>query len=77
MANITIQELSLTISQLVDLDPSQQHLIETALDRAIAAQDLKDIVGGIQLPSLITNRFPRPVAVGISLPRSYNKEFLM
>jgi hypothetical protein len=47
MANISIDELSLTISELVDLDPEQQTLIESALIRAVSA---KDIVGGAYPP---------------------------
>jgi hypothetical protein len=43
MANISIQDLSITISELVDLDLEQQYAIESALNRAISA---KDISGG-------------------------------
>jgi hypothetical protein len=46
MANISINELSLTISELVDLDPNQQSLIESAITRAISAKESKDVVGG-------------------------------
>jgi hypothetical protein len=46
MAKITIKELSLTISQLVDIDPSQQHLIESATIRAISAKEAQAISGG-------------------------------
>ncbi len=46
MAKISIQELSLTISQLVDTDPSQQHLVESAVIRAISAQEAQAINGG-------------------------------
>lgn len=44
MANISINELSQTISELVNLDADQQKLIELAVDRAIST---KDIVGGL------------------------------
>ncbi len=47
MAKITIKELSLTISQLVDTDPSQQHLIESAVIRAISAKEAQTINGGM------------------------------
>jgi hypothetical protein len=43
MANISIEELSQTISELIDLDLDQQSLIASAVDRAISA---KDITGG-------------------------------
>lgn len=43
MANISIHDLSITISELVDLDQEQQSAIESALNRAISA---KDITGG-------------------------------
>jgi hypothetical protein len=43
MANISIEDLSLTISELIDLEPNQQNLLESAVNRAISA---KDIVGG-------------------------------
>jgi hypothetical protein len=43
MASISINELSQTISELVDLDADQQSLLESAMDRAIST---KDIVGG-------------------------------
>jgi hypothetical protein len=46
MAKITIKELSLTISQLVDIDPSQQHLIESAAIRAISTKEAESINGG-------------------------------
>jgi hypothetical protein len=46
MANISIEDLSLTISELVDLEPEQQNLIESAVNRAIAA---KDITGGFSV----------------------------
>lgn len=50
MANISIDELSLTISELVDLDPKQQTLIESAITRAIST---KDIVGGKTDPRIV------------------------
>jgi hypothetical protein len=43
MANISIHDLSITISELVDLDIEQKSAIESALNRAISA---KDITGG-------------------------------
>jgi hypothetical protein len=52
MAKITIKELSLTISQLVDTDPNQQHLIESAVIRAISAKEAQAINGGWHLPFL-------------------------
>jgi hypothetical protein len=61
MASISINELSLTISELVDLDPEQQNLIESAVNRAISA---KDIVGGAyyspDLPKLAGAMAPPP-----------------
>jgi hypothetical protein len=46
MAKITIKELSLTISQLVDTDPDRQNLIESAVVRAISAKEAQAINGG-------------------------------
>ncbi len=43
MPNISINELSHTISELIDLDLEHQSLIESAVNRALAA---KDIIGG-------------------------------
>jgi hypothetical protein len=43
MANISIEDLSFIISEIVDLEPEQQNLIESAVNRVIAA---KDITGG-------------------------------
>jgi hypothetical protein len=43
MAQISISELSQTISELIDLDPEQQSSIVTAIDRAL---DARQIVGG-------------------------------
>lgn len=48
MANISINELSSSISELVDLDTNQQGLVESAIARAISAQEAKNIVGGSQ-----------------------------
>ena len=44
MDNISIDNLSFTISELVDLDSDQQNLVESAVNRAISA---KDIAGGL------------------------------
>jgi hypothetical protein len=52
MANISIEELSQTISELIDLDRDQQSLIASAVDRAIAA---KDITGGGRICPPIIN----------------------
>jgi hypothetical protein len=46
MANISIENLSLTISEIVDLEPDQQNLIESAVNRVISA---KDITGGFSV----------------------------
>jgi hypothetical protein len=40
---ISISELSHTISELIDLDPQQQSLMASAIDRAL---DARQIVGG-------------------------------
>jgi hypothetical protein len=52
MSNISIDELSQTISELIDLDLDQQSLIASAVDRAIAA---KDITGGGRICPPIIN----------------------
>lgn len=46
MAQISISELSQTISELIDLDPQQQSLMTSAIDRAI---DARQVVGGKSL----------------------------
>jgi hypothetical protein len=43
MANISIHDLSITISEFFDLGSEQQSAIESALNRAISA---KEILGG-------------------------------
>jgi hypothetical protein len=43
MAQISISELSQTISELIDLDLEEQSLMASAIDRAI---DARQIVGG-------------------------------
>ncbi len=43
MSQISISELSQTISELIDLDADQQSLMTAAIDRAI---DARNIVGG-------------------------------
>jgi hypothetical protein len=48
MANISIEDLSFTISEIVDLEPEQQNLIESAVNQVIAA---KDIIGGFAMPA--------------------------
>jgi hypothetical protein len=62
MANISIEDLSLTISELVDLEPEQQNLIELAVNRVIAA---KDIIGGFSVA-----RAPIP-KIGLLVPDKY------
>jgi hypothetical protein len=57
MANISIHDLSITISELVDLDTEQQNTIESALNRAISA---KDITGG--------NKVIDPILAGFIYP---------
>jgi hypothetical protein len=57
MANISIKDLSTTISELVDLDLEQQHAIESALNRAVTA---KDIAGGFGVPTIAGGIFPMP-----------------
>jgi hypothetical protein len=59
MANISIHDLSITISELVDLDTEQKSAIESALNRAISA---KDITGGYKVPPIIIagGLFPMP-----------------
>jgi hypothetical protein len=52
MSNISIDELSQTISELIDLDLDQRSLIASAVDRAIAA---KDITGGGRICPPIIN----------------------
>jgi hypothetical protein len=58
MANISIHDLSITISELVDLDTEQQNAIESALNRAISA---KDITGGHKVPVPILAGFIYPL----------------
>jgi hypothetical protein len=55
MANISIEDLSLTISEIVELEPEQQNLIESAVNRVIAA---KDITGGFSVAHV-------PIRVGL------------
>ncbi len=57
MANISIGELSLTIAELIDLDPDQKSTIESAVTRAIS---VKDIVGGQAVVP--------PIVIGIVTP---------
>jgi hypothetical protein len=65
MANISIDELSLTIAELIDLDPDQKSTIESAVTRAIS---VKDIVGG-QAAVIAGKIMPPPVVViGIVTP---------
>ncbi len=64
MANISIEDLSLTISELIDLEPNQQNLIESAVNRAISA---KDITGGLSVA-----RFPIP-EIGLIFPGPGNE----
>jgi hypothetical protein len=61
MANISIKDLSLTISEIVDLEPDQQNLIESAVNRVISA---KDITGGQS-----SVRLPIP-EIGVTLPNN-------
>jgi hypothetical protein len=81
MANISIEELSQTISELIDLDLDQQSLLESAVDRAIAAKDITGgrgyhprhpryptpiINGKIAYPPLINGTMPSPQPGGIT-----------
>jgi hypothetical protein len=59
MANISIEDLSFTISEIVDLEPEQQNLIESAVNRVISA---KDITGGFS-----SARLPIP-EIGLIFP---------
>jgi hypothetical protein len=58
MASISINELSQTISELVDLDADQQKLLESAVDRVVST---KDIVGGQFFPIIAGGIFPFPI----------------
>ncbi len=49
MANISIHDLSITISELIDLDDGQNE-IELALNRALSA---KEVSGGMGIKELI------------------------
>jgi hypothetical protein len=65
MANISIYDLSITISELVDLDADQQSTIESALNRAISAKDISGganpaIAGGIFFPPTTDDGLPNP-----------------
>ena len=64
MANISIEDLSFTISEIVDLEPEQQNLIESAVNRVIAA---KEITGGFS-----SARFPTP-EIGLIFPGPGNE----
>jgi hypothetical protein len=64
VANISINELSLTIAELIDLDPDQKSTIESAVTRAISA---KDIVGG-KAAVIAGKIMPPPVVIGIVTP---------
>jgi hypothetical protein len=61
MASISINELSQTISELVDLDADQQKLLESAVDRAVST---KDIVGGLSPAIIAGGFFPVPFPIG-------------
>jgi hypothetical protein len=61
MSNISINELSRTISELIDLDLDQQSLIEAAVDRAISA---KDITGGRGYRPRHHGHHPTPIING-------------
>jgi hypothetical protein len=61
MSNISINELSQTISELIDLDLDQQSLIESAIDRAISA---KDITGGRGYRPRYHGHYPKPIING-------------
>jgi hypothetical protein len=64
MASISIDELSLTIAELIDLDPDQKSTIESAVTRAIS---VKDIVGG-KAAVIAGKIMPPPIAIGILTP---------
>lgn len=67
MSKISINELSQTISELIDLDLDQQSLLESAVDRAISA---KDIVGGRRRYHPLPGYHPTPIINGkIGYPR--------
>lgn len=66
MANISIDELSFTIAELIDLDPDQKSTIESAVTRAIS---VKDIVGGKGTTVVLAGKImPPPVEIGLVTP---------
>ena len=65
MANISIDELSLTIAELIDLDPDQKSTIESAVARAISD---KDIVGGKGAAVIAGKIRPPPIVIGLVTP---------
>jgi hypothetical protein len=81
MSNISINELSRTISELIDLDLDQQNLIASAVDRAISAKDITGgrgfrprhpryptpiINGKVAYPPLINGTMPSPQPGGVT-----------
>ncbi len=70
MANISIHDLSIAISELIDLESGQQNAIESALNRAVSA---KDIAGGIGAkPTTIAGGiFPVPPVKEDDVPKPY------
>jgi hypothetical protein len=68
MAQISISELSQTISELIDLDTEQQSLITSAIDRAM---DARQIVGGKStrhLPMVNGRIRPNPKPICCDVP---------
>jgi hypothetical protein len=72
MAQISISELSQTISELIDLDLEEQSLIVDAIDRAI---DARQIVGGssTEYEGKLGGSHPNPPILinGIVMPTSH------
>lgn len=65
MANISIKELSQTISKLVNLDTEQQNLVELAVNRAVST---KEIFGG-QAPLIPNDSIVKdPIIAGRIFP---------
>jgi hypothetical protein len=61
MSTISINELSQTIAELIDLDLYEQSLIQSAVDRAISA---KDITGGRGYRPRHPRHYPTPIING-------------
>lgn len=50
MANISVRDLSVTISELIDLDSAEQSTVESAVNRALSA---KEVQGGMIIDRFI------------------------